>query len=472
MICLKLHVSIVKGLVCLCACACALAARKLWEEPLGLARAGMSEDDGGVSTMPEPAWGGRRRGRGSVPGARSRLRSRGALPTPGDADGVGPEERARLMEDLQQLKAMWSRVLDRIEEALTSRSSRAMPTGSRSQEEIMQLWGKVTWPLVFLTRFRTATVGDATSVALHDTEASMLKLSIGHATEAERVLEEELRLPIGLSDSYRLLESSIHASKKHSSPVPFDNACALLAAAVHDMQKATGIYFDGDNLLKSLTTLSVLAHFNVTRKTTAEDGDASHTPHTPHTPQDNLMTTQAAPVVPAATVAPVAPDNPFMPEVPNAKPKHDCVYMVHDLSTSTRFEQSDQPGDLVVVSLRPCTFAADFMQHICNESSTSLNATISESVVNMTRGIMFSDTGLGIACLATSVLPDLGIELDEVGSKALLSSHGVERFFEYAFADDAAAAGESASTATGGWADTTDACPWDASPDIEADLEW
>jgi hypothetical protein len=431
----------------------------------------MSEDGGDVTTMPDPGSGGRRRGRGSVPGARSRPRSRGARPRPGDADGVdtvGPEERARLMEDLQQLKAMWSRVIDRIEEALTDGSSRAMPTGSRSQEEVMQLWGKVTWPLVFLTRLRTASVGDATSVALHDTEASMLKRSIDHAIEAERVLEEELRIPIGLSDAYRVLESSIHASKKHASPVPFDNACALLAAAVHDMQKATGIYLDGDNLLNGLTTLSVLAYFNVTRNTTAEDGDASHASHTP---QDSLLATLASPPAPAA---PDAPDNSSIPDAQSAQqPDHDGVYTVHDLSTSTRFEQSDQPGDLVVVSLRPCTFAADFMHHICSESSTSLNATVSESVVNISRGIMFSDTGLGIACLATSVLPDLGIELDDVGSRALLSSHGVERFFAYAFADDAASSGDSASsTATGGWADGTPACPWDASPDIEADLEW
>ena len=434
----------------------------------------MSDDDGDVTTMPDPALGGRRRGRVSVPGERSRLRSRrGGLPTPEDADGLEPDERARLMQDLQQLKAMWSRVIDRIEEALTDGSSRAIPTGSRPHEEIMQLWGKVTWPLVFLTRLRAASVGDATSVALHDTEASMLKRSIDHAIEAERVLEEELRIPIGLSDAYRVLESSIHASKKHASPVPFDNACALLATAVHGMQKATGIC---DNLLNGLTTLSVLAYFNVTRKTTAEDGDASdtshtsHTSHTSQTPQDRLL---AALAPPAAPDAPGVPDDPSIPDAQSAQqPEHDGIYLMHDLSTSTRFEQSDQPGDLVVVSLRPCTFATDFMHHICSESSTSLNATVSESVLNMSRGIMFSDTGLGIACLATSVLPDLGIELDEVGSRALLSSHGVERFFGYAFADDAAAYGDSASTTTDGWADSTAACPWDASPDIEADLEW
>lgn len=418
----------------------------------------MAENEDDVTTIPEPAWGGRRRVRGSVPGGRSRSLSRGALPTPGDADGadgVDLEERTRLMEDIQQLKAMWGHVVDRIEEALVGGNSRARPTGSRSQEEIMQLWGKVTWPLVFLTRLRKVSVGDATSVALHHTEASMLKLSIGHAIEAERVLEEELRIPVNISDSYKLLESRIYASKKHSSPVPFDNACALLSAAVHAMQKATGIYFDGDNLLNSLTTMSVLAHFNVTRRTTAEDGDASHKP------PDGLLTTPAAPA---------ASNDPSIPDTLNAQPKG--VYMVHDLSTSTRFEQSEQPGDLVVVSLRPCTFAADFMHHICSEISTSLNTTISEYSVNTSRGIMFSDTGLGIACLATSVLPDLGIELDDAGSRALLSSHSVERFFEYAFADNTAESAEPASTATGGWGDTTTACPWDASPDIEADLEW
>ena len=410
LICLKWQVSITKG---------ALAAAG--------ARVRMVEEDDDR----RPMSGGRRRGRGSVPAAPSRGDRAPSVPGEADAlecaDGVSAAEQAGVVEDLQQLKAIWSRVLDRVYEVLTSPTSRAQPRGRQSQEEIMQLWGKVTWPLVFLSRLRTQSVGDAASVALQDTEASMLKRSIEHAIEAESALEEELRISIGLSDSYRLLESSLHTSKKHSSPVPFDNACALLAAAVREMQEATGIYLDGDNLLNSLATLSVLAHFNVTREATE-------------------------------------PDCACMPTTPDAQPTADgCP--THAACVPTRFEHSNEPGDLVVLSLRPCAFASDFMHHICNESSTSLNATIVESVVPISRGIMFSDRGLGITCLATSVLPDLGIELDEGGSKALLSSKGTERFFEYAFAD------ETASPAVGGWADGA-GCPWDASPDIETDLEW
>ena len=346
------------------------------------------------------------------------------------------------MDWLQELKASWGRLLDRIEDMLSSESSRVRPTGSRTLEEVMQLWGKVTWPIVFLTRLRNKSLDDATTV-LDGTEADLLRRSIDHAINAEPLLEEELRTSIGLADAYATLRARIHESRRSASPVAFDEACALLATAVREMQTSTGICVESDDgggcgLLSAFTSLHVIGHLNVVNVTdTRESTDA--TDPTDATTTD--ATTDATDHSPHFHV-----DSDY--------------YTVCEPGSTIQFMRSADPGELLVVSLRP--HHASIMQHVCTESAAALSGGSAESLVHISRGVMFSDATLGIACLATSVLPDLGIELNETASKAVLSTNGTGRFFDCAFAQGlqqtacTEAVAAPSMVVTGGWIDAED----------------
>ena len=326
-------------------------------------------------------------------------------------------DRSKLMEELQQLKSIVARVVDRIEEALTNGQAQVQPTGTHTHEGVMQLWGQLTWPIVLLGHVRSKST-DWRAAVLNDAESVVLKQSIEHALHAERVLNKELRVTLGLSQAFELVESSIFSSTRWSKSVAFDRACASLSAAVQQMQKTTGIYIDKNNdILGNFNSLQIVAHLRV-----------AAIPPTSYTPD----------------------------------------YSAHETSLATHFTWSDKPADLVLISLRKAAFADELVHAMCHESSMSLGVANDVSQLNVSCGVMFSDASTGMACLATSVLDEFGIELDEVGgSSAFVSNRGIQKLFDCAFSDVDATEEERRVAPKQHFSHA-----WDATPDVETDFGW
>jgi len=196
----------------------------------------------------------RRRGRGSAP-----TRPRPTCES-SSSDLENPDDRSKLMEELQQLKIIMARAVDRIEESLTNGQARVHPTGTHTHEDVIKLWGQLTWPIVLLGHIRSKPI-DGKTALVNGAESFVLQQSIDNAVHAERVLDEELRVTLGLSESFELVASSLFSSTRSSKPVAFDRACAFLSAAVQNMQETTGIYIDKNNdILGNFSSLQVVAH--------------------------------------------------------------------------------------------------------------------------------------------------------------------------------------------------------------------
>jgi hypothetical protein len=349
---------------------------------------------------------------------------RSVVPTPrkGHSGVADPPQNTENDEErkgwIDSLKKTWARMLDNIESMMTSGNSNLSPKGTREIDDVMQLWGKVTWPLLFLTRLKSKNV--LPGGTFHNTDMSILRRSIECASDSEILLNDELRTTIGLSGAYANILASIEENKKHATSFHFDRAIAVLADAVKDMQKHTGIYFE-DNFLNPFTSLPVLAHLSTSRE--GEHNTFSHSE--PQSPQTSSQ----------------------------------CS------TNGITFKTSNSPSDLVVISLRPSSMLAETLQHVYEETSVSLSCPTKDSVSNIARGVMFSDAESGIACLATSVLCDLGVELDDVGSKLVLKNS--YEFFDATFLGSSVNEAESDNDD-----DSKRALPWDAAPDIDMGLEW
>ena len=325
-----------------------------------------------------------------------------------------PEEEEEDDENwIESLKRLWGRLLDNIEDVLTRGGTKASPKGKLDTDEVMKLWGKVTWPLIFLTRLKSKSASPGGS--LPATDMSILTRSIQCAVDSEPELADELRTHIGLAEVYADLLSSVEDNKKRATSFGFDKAIASLASAVKDMQDRTGIYFE-DTFMQPFTSFPVLAHLS-----THASNDDTESPQHEHA-------------------------NPF------------CV-------DGVTFHASSTPSDLVVVSLRPLTSRDQTMDNVYRESSASLRCPPLESVPNIAKGVIFSDAENGVACLATSVLSDLGVEFDDVGLRLILKN--TSAFFDTAFlgSSDECNSDENEST-------PRRTLPWDAAPDIDLGLEW
>lgn len=361
----------------------------------------------------------RRRQRDSVPGRSKGNTSQSgndALVSSMDGESQGDEGGW-----IQGLKAMWGRLLDHIEEVMKGGTSNISPRGALTTDEVMQLWGKVTWPLVFLTRLKSKGTDAASSRSFDEKDVSMLRTSIAHAIHSESSLNDELRINISLAEAYDMVLNSVVTEAIPS--FQFNKAVAALATAVKNMQRDMGLYF-GDSVLQEFTSLPVLVHLSVTQ-----------------TDSDTLGSSTSS-------------------SESGSENRIDGAYTIGN----THFETQTAPSDLVVVALQHCcAMSSSLMHHTCHETTASLLQPTPESLQNISRGVVFSDTETGVACLAVSVLAELGAEIDESGSKLILNDTG--HFFENVFNG---ALSPSALVATG----MCSHVPWDAARDIELGYEW
>lgn len=357
----------------------------------------------------------RRRQRDSVPG-RSKANTN---PSGNDAvvSSMDGESQGGEGDWIQGLKAMWGRLLDHIEEVMNGGTSKISPRGTLTTEEVMQLWGKVTWPLVFLTRLKSKGTDAASPRSFDEKDVSMLRMSVQHAIHSESSLSDELRINIALAKAYDTVLNSVVTEATPS--FQFDEAVAALATAVKNMQRDTGLYF-GASILQEFTSLPILVHLSVTQTDTPGSTSSSKTD------SENLI---------------------------------DRAYTIDN----THFETQTSPSDLVVVALQHCAMSRSLMRHICHETTASLLQPPPESLSNISRGVVFSDTETGVACLAVSVLAELGAEIDESGSKLIVNDTG--HFFGNVFNG---ALSPNALVATG----MCSHVPWDAARDIELGFEW
>ena len=380
--------------------------------------------------------------------AQIRRRARGSLPRLIDPDDAGHVDRdddgSRVGDDkgwIHGLKSVWGGLIDRIDEVMKSGRSKISPRGNLTTDEILALWGTVTWPIVFLTGLRSKLTGSDT--LLNDEYISLLKISIEHGIQSESTLNNELRANISLSHAYNAVLRSVAAENKNT--FQFDKAVALLATSVKEMQSETGIHID-DSFTHEFSSLPILAHFSVS----GPDDDGLTTSHTgpvelgtSSSSSTSSSSTSSSSTSSSTTTTTSGPND----------------HMVGNI----RFRTCTTPAHLLVVGLQHCEMSPELMDHICHETAASLEQPLPESMPNITRGILFSDTQTGVACIAVSELPGLSAEINESGSKLVLNEK--ERFFDDVFSG---ALSPNELISVGVPAN----CSWDASPDIQLGFEW
>lgn len=208
-------------------------------------------------------------------------------------------------------------------------------------------------------------------------ERNLLKRSVRLSADAETELNHELQLSLELSHAFGRLVRAVDA-RDYGGDVAFAKAAAACSAAVHAMQKQSSIAFE----CLHPTILPIRAHYNVDAE--------SHT---------------------------------------------DDDVVVEFNRVLTRFSPTSD-GELVVVSLRP--LPDDPIMHMIHEEIADAlkNPVVEDTLVNLSRGVVWSDAEMGIACLATSKLAGLGVAVDSDGQHLVLDQADAEtaaRFYETVF---------------------------------------
>lgn len=216
----------------------------------------------------------RRRARGSFPGRNGGSSS--TTEAPGEdaetaAERAASERREQQQRQRQQeqrvmaLKRSCGELLDSIDEQLIQGKTAAQPTGARTHEEVMQLWGKLAWPAVVVSYSAHGEVSDD--------DVEMLERMVPLAAEAEHALQDELRIPIALSKSYDKLVQTLVDSESPLDAHPalaYRQAMHDLGSAIQTLHANHGVDF-GVDLRDALMSIPVVAHL------TLQDGDAAFT---------------------------------------------------------------------------------------------------------------------------------------------------------------------------------------------------
>lgn len=152
------------------------------------------------------------------------------------------------------LKRQWGMLLDRIDEELTRGDSRVNPTGLQTQDQIMQLWGKLTWPMVFVSQTLPG--------SLQPEDAEILQRTIPIAVDAETALENELRIKIGLSCVYADLIQSLTTHTPVPTTLSFRRAAAGIAAVIQSIHDNAGIDL-GDDFRNTFLSIPLVAQLTL-----------------------------------------------------------------------------------------------------------------------------------------------------------------------------------------------------------------
>jgi hypothetical protein len=115
------------------------------------------------------------------------------------------------------------------------------------------------------------------------------------------------------------------------------------------------------------------------------------------------------------------------------------VPVVAHLATNTDIPGSFQPvghdmGELMLVSMHPYPRAsADLLPALFAEAAESIHSTDAGDIDGFSRGVFFAAEELGIACLATSLVPELGATVSTDGRHITIDDTKADAFFDVAF---------------------------------------
>lgn len=91
-------------------------------------------------------------------------------------------------------------------------------------------------------------------------------------------------------------------------------------------------------------------------------------------------------------------------------------------------------GDAIVVAFAPFLVTSEILKEVAESTIAHITSPSEADARKFSSGILFSDSSLGIACIAASTLEDLGVELCSVSKRILLpNAAAVDAFFKAAF---------------------------------------
>lgn len=284
----------------------------------------------------------RRRGRTSVP-------PRAAPSGPREAVEAACDEAFE--DELQQLKAMVAQMLDRIEASLID-SKTIRPRGGLTMEEIMQRFGRLVYPMVFLKRLRSKAIGIGDNEKLNfkkSPKTDSFYRSISSAIEAEEELNAELRIDLGMGSTLQKFYYCMNDPGR------------LLSTFYQlelDTARARDTFSIGFDTLVDIKTAVRAGSFSVER-------------------------------VLKDTIDP-------------------SVYTVHyDGTHAFVFKANPDSPDFVILSTHAHTLDDDAICMACKQVGLTLANHTEDSDETTANGILFSDDRSGMLCIASSALDDL-----------------------------------------------------------------
>ena len=93
----------------------------------------------------------------------------------------------------------------------------------------------------------------------------------------------------------------------------------------------------------------------------------------------------------------------------------------------------DQSELVLVCTHSGLATVRDLLPTLCREVTECMQSADEGDVDGFARGVFFSDAELGVACLATSLLTDLGASVTDDGEFVAVGDQAVDEFFDVAF---------------------------------------
>lgn len=299
------------------------------------------------------------------------------------------ERRVAAMHlDMERLQLEWSHFLDDTFAMLTNGNKTTRPRGRLTEEQIMELWSKATKPAMevakvrrWLTRARGehggVTKTEADQVRRHMTAARDAESRLSAAVAAALELEDELRIDTGIVEPLGLLLGALPGEEKHGATAEFEKAACCAEVALRGLS-TLGVYVS-DSCVSPTTTMPILAHF------AHLDGSGPTT--TPN----------------------------FQPVTPEAS---ELSLVALSRSELVRMDAHAH---------------GDALRLLCAEAGRSMQSTDDSDTNAIARGVFFTDTDLGLACIATSALVELGGTINDSGTAVTIADECVGEFFDVAF---------------------------------------
>ena len=207
-------------------------------------------------------------------------------------------------------------------------------------------------------------------------DPQLLERTIGFATAAVHKLEHELRIPIPLHAALKSLSSAVDEQILNGHSHALQHRSMQFVDSVRNMQNTTGIAFDL-SFMDAAFSLPVLAHLS------------AH----------------------------------LNPDVP-------------DSVQCTPLRCTGASSDIILIGSNTIPNTAAVTEHVCRECAIALKGGDEAVARRLVKGVLWSDSQLGLSAISHSTVHELGAVMDDAGENILLAKGSGDAVFATLFGSE------------------------------------